>query len=523
MDLIKLNDQETSLTDTKELLDSLFAFEDKLTYFIIISIDRYLYHNNQNLTSKYADDLLEIALQYFPNQGKSSIIHLFNETATKSNINNVLTECRNFIKKDDNLIIYLSGLYNYDTKNLKSFIPFDAKTENDFISTSVLYQDIIKIPSNTFLTIDWESNSRKNNLHSWDILISNNNLLNIYEIKSQQNFHNPFSKEFSKSFATFLANKSNNYIRENFLFLHNAEAHFNMYENIIKENTPIDQLLTDISFNPFQDSENQKLKFLLNYLIQSLPPDSPESKKAIEIKFKLLELIQSEKQDLIPFETALCKREALCNDIHSLITAAKKAGYTVVLAPEMQKVQKKKILITTANPEDSCRLRLDTEVRKIEEGIRRANNRDDYEVIRISATRITDLQEALLMHSPNFVHFSGHGSPDGICLVDNNDSTHVIKNDALGRLFDLFSADIECIFLNSCYSKKQAEVFARSISHVIGMNDSIADDTAIEFSSAFYKSIANNRDIKFSFKFAVNSIDLNDLEGINTPVLLSKQ
>jgi hypothetical protein len=70
----------------------------------------------------------------------------------------------------------------------------------------------------------------------------------------------------------------------------------------------------------------------------------------------------------------------------------------------------KKILILTANPKNTDKLRLDEEVREIEEGLQRSRRRDQFEIISRWAVRPDDLRRALLDHEPQIVHFSGIGS-----------------------------------------------------------------------------------------------------------------
>lgn len=68
-----------------------------------------------------------------------------------------------------------------------------------------------------------------------------------------------------------------------------------------------------------------------------------------------------------------------------------------------------KILFLAANPRDTDRLRLDEEVRAIDEALRKADFRDYFELHSHGAVRIEDLQELLLRYQPQIVHFSGHG------------------------------------------------------------------------------------------------------------------
>lgn len=73
---------------------------------------------------------------------------------------------------------------------------------------------------------------------------------------------------------------------------------------------------------------------------------------------------------------------------------------------------RQKILILSANPKGTSKLRLDEEMREIKEGLRRSQQRDEFEIITASAVRYRDIQRAILDNDPQFVHFSGYGEGD---------------------------------------------------------------------------------------------------------------
>ena len=60
----------------------------------------------------------------------------------------------------------------------------------------------------------------------------------------------------------------------------------------------------------------------------------------------------------------------------------------------------KKILILAANPKNTTRLRLDQEVRDIDEGLGRAKHRDQFDLEQRWAVRSRDIQRALLDTEP---------------------------------------------------------------------------------------------------------------------------
>ena len=88
------------------------------------------------------------------------------------------------------------------------------------------------------------------------------------------------------------------------------------------------------------------------------------------------------------------------------------------------------------------------------------------------------------------------------------------------RLFELFEGEIECVLLNACFSQNQAKEISKYVPFVIGMSASISDDAAILFASAFYDAIGNGRDIPFAFRFARNSLDLEDMPESALPIMI---
>ncbi len=72
----------------------------------------------------------------------------------------------------------------------------------------------------------------------------------------------------------------------------------------------------------------------------------------------------------------------------------------------------KTILLLAANPRNTSQLRLDEEVREIDEGLRRANKREQFKLEQKWAVRQRDFYRAILDTQPQIVHFCGHGAGD---------------------------------------------------------------------------------------------------------------
>ncbi|MDZ8051277.1 MAG: AAA-like domain-containing protein [Aulosira sp. ZfuVER01] len=184
----------------------------------------------------------------------------------------------------------------------------------------------------------------------------------------------------------------------------------------------------------------------------------------------------------------------------------------------------KKILILSANPKNTAKLRLDEEVREIQAGLERARIRDQFEMITKWAVRPEDLRRALLDHQPEIVHFSGHGQGDkGLVLEDDNGQLQLVSTESLGRLFKLFQDKLECVLLNACYSEAQAEAIHQHINYVVGMNQAVGDRAAIKFAVGFYDALGAGRSYDDAYEFGRIAIDLENIPEYATPVLKSRK
>lgn len=189
----------------------------------------------------------------------------------------------------------------------------------------------------------------------------------------------------------------------------------------------------------------------------------------------------------------------------------------------IQSQNKIKVLFIASNPLDTSRLRLEKEMRDIDLELSRSKYRDKFEFSKYMDARLDDMLNILLENPPHFIHFAGHGTNDGIALMDDKtENSHIVKNQSLARLFKLFSNDIACVFLNSCYSKLQGQEIVKFIPNVIGMGKGVPDTTAIVFAKAFYKSIGAGKEIDFAFEFAKVSIGLYNESGEEIPEHLTK-
>ncbi len=179
-----------------------------------------------------------------------------------------------------------------------------------------------------------------------------------------------------------------------------------------------------------------------------------------------------------------------------------------------------KILFIAANPADTNRLNIDKEYKGIRNALQQSRRRNDFILELSLAASATDLHNELLRHTPQVVHFSGHGGNGSLIFAEQNDSKQKVTAEALAALFSLCTEYIECVVLNACYSDTVAQALCAHVPQVIGMQDQIADNVAIEFSDAFYNALFNNDcNYEQAFKHGKTRLLLHNLPGHLRPQL----
>lgn len=165
------------------------------------------------------------------------------------------------------------------------------------------------------------------------------------------------------------------------------------------------------------------------------------------------------------------------------------------------------ILVLASNPKDTSNLDLDREIRGIREGLRQSPHRDQFAIDWRGAVRPVDLRRALLEVEPQIVRFCGHGNgDDGLVLEDDLGQSQMVSSEALSNLFSVFSQQVECIILNSCYSEIQANDLIQHINYVIGMSQEMPDEAAIVFSLGFYEALAAGRSIDDAYQLGCSAM-----------------
>ena len=178
---------------------------------------------------------------------------------------------------------------------------------------------------------------------------------------------------------------------------------------------------------------------------------------------------------------------------------------------------KRKILFLSACPIGQAQLRTSGDYKAIKKHL--DQTRFELLLPELEVT-IDDLIDAM-SQQPEIVHFAGHGEAEGINIVDKNNITKLLSEEALKSLFEPHKETIQLVVLNSCYSAEQAKIISDFGFYVIGMNSQFGDKAARSFASGFYnrffKDIKNKNPVKYAFKCGMTKLTTEFPDEVNIP------
>ena len=188
-----------------------------------------------------------------------------------------------------------------------------------------------------------------------------------------------------------------------------------------------------------------------------------------------------------------------------------------------------KILVLASNPSGTEPLKVNDEIRSIQESHKRSQNRDEFTVRREPAVRISELQRIILNEKPRIVHFCGHGTGhQGLVLENDAGQQQLVSTEALTDLLKIFDRRIECVVLNACHSQVQGKQINQHINYLIATKKEIRDDAALLFTKGFYDALFNGETYKDAYKLGCNRVHLelykkNSSERKLVPVYSEKE
>ncbi|MBD3886210.1 NACHT domain-containing protein [Phormidium tenue FACHB-886] len=163
-----------------------------------------------------------------------------------------------------------------------------------------------------------------------------------------------------------------------------------------------------------------------------------------------------------------------------------------------------KLLILSSNPRRD--LNLDREISDLSTAVQRLGK---FEIGLGLGVRAQELPLLLAEHSPQVVHFCGHGAGEqGLVFQDENGREQLLSTEILTRIFKTFADEISCTVLNACDSDRQAAAIVEHVDYVVGMSQPILDKAAHLFSVGFYGGLACGKSIEQAYELGCIAIQI---------------
>ena len=99
-----------------------------------------------------------------------------------------------------------------------------------------------------------------------------------------------------------------------------------------------------------------------------------------------------------------------------------------------------KILLISANPVDTSRLRLNEEFKRIKQSLKHKKN---FQVELSLAATINDIRKDVIDHKPDILHFSGHGEGQPGLVVENKQGeSQLLSSKAISNFLALLKSNV---------------------------------------------------------------------------------
>src|ERR1700741_159942 len=162
-----------------------------------------------------------------------------------------------------------------------------------------------------------------------------------------------------------------------------------------------------------------------------------------------------------------------------------------------------RILLLSANPSPTSRILIDLEAREIREKLEEGPYRNQFELQKCDATQSMDIQKLMLKHTPNIVHFCGHGHKTRQIILEGAPGrAKTVANQGLAQVFALYKHHVQLVVLNACFTDVLARSIAQTVDYAVGTRMGIRDKAAVTFAGAFYRALGFGKPVPDAFKSA---------------------
>lgn len=183
------------------------------------------------------------------------------------------------------------------------------------------------------------------------------------------------------------------------------------------------------------------------------------------------------------------------------------------------------VLYLTSSPDEKHPLRVDVEMKLVQQAIRGSVYRDIVEFHFRPAADFDSILDGLNDHRPQIVHFSGHSDTLGIAGDVGSASTSASQDlsyDLLAKVISSTDTQVQVTVLNSCESAASRKILLEACPILIAMRTSVSDVAASAFAQRFYAGIASGQSVLAAYEQAVLAVRVISLGETDTPAIYSR-
>jgi hypothetical protein len=182
--------------------------------------------------------------------------------------------------------------------------------------------------------------------------------------------------------------------------------------------------------------------------------------------------------------------------------------------------EKIKVLFLSADPfRAGARWELEEQRRAIGHALPRGPARHTLELVAHFAWHGRDVQDALLRHEPQVVHFAAHGDgPAAIYLGDEHGRRQAVDREALRGLLGIVRDSVRIVVLDGADTLPAVLALSEVADYTIGTNRRAGGGSATGFVDAFYGAVGMGRTVLAAFELGLAQLELEGNPGAATPV-----
>lgn len=224
---------------------------------------------------------------------------------------------------------------------------------------------------------------------------------------------------------------------------------------------------------------------------------------------ELLATCQRDAQQVWPDLRAWDGPVRVIPSVHSVPHAARPWSSLRTLTHQQE--QRMRILFLMANPIKSSWLDHEEELRSLERELQSVTYRDQVALTARHAVRPDDLVRYVRADRPTVVHFSGHGSGDGI-VFRTDEGYAEVTGESLRRFF--VDRGVQLVVLNACFSRQQAKWLPGAVRAVVGTTAAVGNVAACRFTVAFYRSLGEGLSVSQAFRDGTDAVALDNRKDV---------